>query len=223
MKKTKILSTRKILKSNSKVAQNESIEWSEEDFIEIEFLSFIIDHPLDLLLFTSQNAVESVLKYEKIEVLKVFDCICVGQKTKELLEKNNFRVLDFAHYAEDLSQLILEKYTHRKFTFFNGNLRRDTLPDLFSQNNISCEEIQVYTTKLLPKKIEGNFNAVVFYSPSGVKSFLKENKIEHQVCFCIGTTTAEAIQNVTQNIILPPKPTIDSLVETIKEYYRDKN
>lgn len=219
----KILSTKKVLKTNLLQTQCGPIQWLEEDFIGIEMQSFSVNHGLDLLLFTSQNAVEGVLNYEKAEELKAFDCICVGQKTKDLLEKNNFRVLDFAHYAEDLSLLILEKYANRKFTFFNGNLRRDTLPDLFCQNNISCEEIQVYTTKLFPKKIEEEFDAVVFYSPSGVKSFLEENKIENQLCFCIGTTTAEALQNVTQNILLPPQPTIDSLMDAIKKYYCNKN
>src|SRR5690606_14759825 len=107
MKKIKVISTRKVFKSDLKIIRSEFIEWFEEDFIGIEFLSFSLNQPLDLLLFTSQNAVESVLQNENQEVLKRIECICVGEKTKELLENNNFKVLDFAHYAEDLTQIIL--------------------------------------------------------------------------------------------------------------------
>src|SRR5690606_13959611 len=108
----------------------------EEDFISIELLDFDWKAETDMLLFTSKNAVLSVLQNENTALLKQKNCICVGEKTKALLVKNGFQVLDFAHYAEDLIQIIFEKYRNLSFSFFCGNLRRDVLPDFFKQNQI---------------------------------------------------------------------------------------
>ncbi len=111
MSKIKILSTKKLTESESSFLSDFDV--IDEDFIRIELLNFDIDIDIDLLLFTSKNAVLSVLKNEKKARLKQIQCICVGEKTKELLEKNGFSVLDFSHYAEDLTKIISEKYSNK--------------------------------------------------------------------------------------------------------------
>src|SRR5690606_5528143 len=189
-------------------------------FISIELLDFDWKAETDMLLFTSKNAVLSVLQNENTALLKQKNCICVGEKTKALLVKNGFQVLDFAHYAEDLIQIIFEKYRNLSFSFFCGNLRRDVLPDFFKQNQIKFEEIQVYDNKLTPHKITEPVDAILFFSPSGVMSFLKENNLENQLCFCIGKTTAEALQPYTDKIILSKKPTISSVLEEVVGFYK---
>ena len=131
-------------------------------------------------------------------------------------------MLDFAHYADDLTPIISEKYRAFSFTFFCGNLRRDVLPDFFKENKIKFEEIQVYQNKLTPHKITEPFDAVLFFSPSGVMSFLEENQLGNQVCFCIGTTTAEALEPYTDKIILSKKPTISSVLEEVVGFYEVK-
>src|SRR5690606_24607443 len=171
-------------------------------------------------LFTSKNAVLSVLQNEKLALLKQKNCICVGEKTKELLVKNGFQVLDLAHYADDLVQIISQKYIHFSFSFFCGNLRRDVLPDFFKKNQIKFEEIQVYDNKLTPYKITEPMEAIMFFSQSRVMSFLKENTLENQLCFCIGKTTAEALQPYTDKIILSKKPTISSVLEEVVGFYK---
>ena len=134
MSKIKILSTKKLTESESSFLSDFDV--IDEDFIRIELLNFDIDIDIDLLLFTSKNAVLSVLKNEKKARLKQIQCICVGEKTKELLEKNGFSVLDFSHYAEDLTKIISEKYSDKSFAFLCGNLRREVLPDFFKENKV---------------------------------------------------------------------------------------
>lgn len=218
MPEIKILSTKRLTEAERKKLSNFYLV--DKDFIQIELLDFqLINVSFDLLLFTSKNAVASVLKNEKRGLLKKIKCICVGENTKKLLEKNGFEVLDFAHYAEDLTQLIKNKYKDRSFAFFCGNLRRNVLPNFFNEKNIQFKEIQVYKNELSPKKIEEKFDAFLFFSPSAVHSFVQQNEISDQICFCIGTTTAEALKPMTKNIILSEKPTVLSVLQKVNQYY----
>lgn len=219
MSKIKILSTKKLSTSERSILSDSKFSLIEEDFIQIQLMQFDVDTSFDLLLFTSKNAVCSVLKNEKFELLKQTKCICVGEKTKELLEKNGFEVLDFTHYAEDLTSIISDKYFDKSFAFFCGNLRRNVLPHFFAENKIEFCEIQVYRNELTPQKIQEKFDAVLFFSPSGVHSFLEKNTIANQTCFCIGTTTSKALEPYTKNIILSEKPVIISVLEKVREYF----
>src|SRR5690606_6822289 len=222
MKKINLLSTKKLHSREHKIFSPTHFVLIEEDFIAIKLLDFQWKEQENMLLFTIKNAVLSFLKNENVALLKQKNCICVGEKTKELLVKNGFQVLDFAHYADDLTQIISEKYKGFSFSFFCGNLRRDVLPDFFKQNQIKFEEIQVYANKLIPHKISEPVDAILFFSPSGVMSFLKENTLENQLCFCIGKTTAEALQPYTNKIILSKKPTISSVLEEVVDFYKVK-
>lgn len=217
MSKIKILSTKKLTVFESSFLSD--LDWIDEDFIQIELLKFDTDIAIDLLLFTSKNAVLSVLQNEKSDFLRQFPCVCVGEKTKDLLEENGFEVFDFAHYAEDLTKIISEKYFNKSFLFFCGNFRRDVLPDFFNENKIEFHEIQVYKNVFSSQKINKKFDAILFFSPSGVHSFLEQNKISDEICFCIGTTTQEELKPYTKNIILSEKPTITSVLEAVKGYF----
>lgn len=217
MPKIKLLSTKKLTESEKTLLSD--FHLIDEDFIRIELLDFeVADVTFDLLLFTSKNAVWSVLNNKKSELLKKFKCICVGENTKKLLEDNGFEVLDFTHYAEDLTKIISKKYFNKSFMFFCGNLRRNVLPNFFNENNISFCEIQVYENQSNTHKIHEEFDCIMFFSPSGVYSFLQQNKISDEVCFCIGATTAEAVKPYAQTIILSEKPTVESVLQKIKEY-----
>lgn len=220
MSKIKILSTKKLNHSEKGILSD--FDLIDEDFIQIELLNFDIDIAIDIvLLFTSKNAVLSVLQNEKSDFLKRFPCVCVGEKTKELLEENNFEVLNYSHYAEDLTKIISEKHSNKSFLFFCGNLRRNVLPDFFKANGIPFEEIQVYENRFSSVRIEEKPNAILFFSPSGVRSYLLNNTISDEICFCIGTTTADELLPYTNTIILSEKPTIQSLITKVKEYFTD--
>jgi uroporphyrinogen-III synthase len=94
------------------------------------------------------------------------------------------------------------------------------LPEAFKENGIKFNEIQVYETTLQPQKIKANPEAILFFSPSGVKSYLKHNTIHKQICFCIGDTTAEALSKITKNIIVADQPTIEDVIEDVIHEYK---
>lgn len=222
MTKIKLLSTRKLSEADKAMLPADKFDLIEEDFISINLIDFTLPEKTDLLLFTSQNAVLSVLKNPLTYSLKDTNVICVGEKTRELLEANGFKVLDFAHYAADLAEIILNKYKLTTITFFSGNLRREVLPSLFKKHHIPFKEIRVYQNHFSSKKIKQKPDTLLFYSPSGVESYLVYNSISNEICFSIGTTTSDALLPFTSNIINSEKPTIHSVLEKVTDYYINK-
>lgn len=211
---------------------NANLSVVEADFIETKSLSINKNSIInEALIFTSQNAVNTVLGFENIEDLKAKKVFCVGLKTKALLEENGFQVEAYTGYAEDLAEIISLVYADSSYTFFSGNLRRDVLPEKLKEAEISFNEIEVYETILTPQKMtstgsaNGNstFDGILFYSPSGVESYTKENKIADEICFCIGNTTAEALEHHTKNIIVANQPSVENVIIQCINYFSRKH
>ncbi len=216
----RIVSTKKLLEKQKQQLLSANFIVVEEDFIAVKNKDFEIKTINDYLIFTSQNAVDSVLLNNDIAKIKTKKCFCVGSKTKALLEENGFIIEAHSEYAAELASIICNNYMNNSFTFFSGNLRRDILPDSMTLAKINWEEIIVYETLLTSHKIEIQPNGVLFFSPSGAESYMQENRIEDEICFCIGNTTAEALKYATPNIIIANQPTIESTIIKCLEYYK---
>jgi uroporphyrinogen-III synthase len=223
VKKITILSTKKLLPNQKQKFLN-NIHLIEDNFIETKIKKFELNEVNDNLIFTSQNAVQSVLQHPKsdelIPKLREKNVFCVGIKTKDLLTENGFNVIAYTGYASDLAEIISLIYNKESYTFFSGNLRRDVLPNTLKENGILFNEIEVYETLLTPKKINERLDGILFFSPSAVESYLKTNTIKDEMCFCIGETTAEALENKkVKNIIIADKPSVENVIYEVIEYY----
>ncbi len=215
-----ILAT-KILSANQKQELVKAhFQVIEADFIKTETENFELTELNDNLIFTSQNAVRSFLKNPKQEELKSKNVFCVGLKTKIVLSEAGFNVVAYTGYASDLAEIITLIYANESYTFFSGNLRKDTLPKALAEAGIKFNEIQVYKTSLTPHKIKETVDAILFFSPSAVESYLKENKIKKETCFCIGETTAQALEKITKNIVIAVQPSIEDVIEDVIEEYK---
>lgn len=208
-----ILSTKVLLKHQKQLLLDANFVVIEADFIKTTFIDFDLKSNKETLLFTSQNAVNAILNHRKIEDLKLKTTFCVGLKTKALLQENGFKVEVYTSYAEDLAEIISLIYADESFTFFSGNLRRDTLPNALAENGIRFNEIQVYETELISQKTTSNPDGILFFSPSAVESYLKLNTIKNEICFAIGKTTAAELENhKIKNIKIAATPTIESVI-----------
>ena len=222
-KSIKILSTKKLLSNQRQFLLNADFGLIEADFIKIDFCKVDINTSHESLLFTSQNAVSSILTNENWKKLREKKCFCVGKKTKTILEQNGFEVVESFDYVEELASFLIDKYSSNTYTFFSGNLRQDTLPVALQQANIIFEEKQVYRTDLTPVKVESRVDGILFFSPSGVISYLKENTITNQICFCIGTTTAKEVEKTTNNVVIANQPTVENTIIQCINYFNQKN
>jgi uroporphyrinogen-III synthase len=215
-----ILSTKVLSPSQRETLVNAYFSVIEEDFIATKNQNFDLTEINSNLIFTSQNAAQSVLLHPKYQELKSKNVFCVGIKTKALLEENGFNVIVYVDYAADLAEIITLIYANESYTFFSGNLRKETLPIALKEANIKFNEIQVYETSLTPIKIKETVEAILFFSPSGVESYLKENTIKKELCFCIGETTADALPKTVKNIIIAAQPSIEDVIEECIEEYK---
>jgi len=216
-KATTILSTKILLSNQKQTLVDAGFQVIEADFIKTENSDFNLNGINDNLIFTSQNAAQSVLLHPKSSALKTNNVFCVGIKTKALLEENGFTVDVYVDYASDLAEIITLIYSSESFTFFSGNLRKETLPKALKAAKVNFNEIQVYETTLTPQKIKAVVDAILFFSPSGVESYLKENTIKKELCFCIGETTASTLEKITRNIIVADQPSVENVIEDVIE------
>ena len=219
-KQINIVSTKKLLPLQKQLLSDAGISVLEEDFIETKIKNFELSKVHENLIFTSQNAVQSILQHTKCDELKGKSVFCVGMKTKELLTENGFDVVAYTGYASDLAEIISLIYSSESFTFFSGNLRRDVIPNTLKENGITFNEIEVYETNITSKKMTSKQDGILFFSPSGVESYFKLNSIKDETCFCIGETTAEALENKkVNNIFIAEKPSVESVITQVIEYY----
>ncbi len=134
-------------------------------------------------------------------------------------EQNGFEVVVSSDYASELASIICNQYFKSSFTFFCGSLRRDILPDSLRLAEVVFEEVEVYETVLTPHKADEKLNGILFFSPSGVQSYLKLNVLQDEICFCIGGTTAKSVRSVTKKVAIANQPTIESTIIKSIEFF----
>lgn len=221
-KQANIVSTKKLLPNQKQLLLAANFDVIEHDFIQTKGKDFELKMVHQNLIFTSQNAVQSILNHPKVEELKSKNVFSIGMKTKDLLTENGFNVIVYTGYASDLAEIISLIYKNESYTFFSGNLRRDILPNILKENGIVCNEIEVYETELTSKKITNKGDGILFFSPSSVASYLKSNTIKDEICFCIGETTAEALDHQkVKNIVIADKPSVENVIMDVIEYYNN--
>ncbi len=211
----RILSTKKLEDSQKELLLNADISFVETDFIKPEPIEFNSPPHIKSAVFTSKNAVKAVLKKN----IEIDNCFCVGDKTETLLKKNGLTVLEKAYQAKALAEKIIKNHADKDFIFFCGDKRREELPEFLKKYNIKLQEIEVYKTELNSKQIEGNFDGVMFFSPSAVQSFVLRNEFENMTAFCIGKTTQAEAKKYTNNIITANKASIENVIVQVIKYY----
>ena len=212
-----VLSTKKLSPNQKQLLLNTGIGLVEYNAIQIEFIDFKTDNrAFKNAVITSKNTAKAILKKD----LRIENCFCVGEKTASFLRENNFNIAEIADYGVNLAQIIIGKYPKENFAFFCGNERRDELPTIFKKNNVNFEELEVYKTSLKPKQFDLEFDGILFFSPSGVKSFVSKNKLDQSIAFCIGSTTASEAKKHTNNIVIANKPSIENVIVQAAKYFK---
>lgn len=222
MDSIRILSTKKLLENQKQLLKQANIHLVEEDFIATQAKKFTFESLHEYSIITSQNAVKSLLLHENLPQIKQKKCFCVGIKTKIALEKEGFEIVVYTDYAAVLATIITNQYSQSSFTFFSGNLRKDALPEALQLAGIPMQEITVYETNLVSHRITPKVNGILFFSPSGVESYLQKNTISNELCFCIGSTTAEALQPITKQIVISKPPTVEKTIESCLHFYSNQ-
>ncbi len=131
------------------------------------------------IVFTSQHAVAAVEKYlrggDAYYVPDQWQVFCLSGATKDRVidALPEEQIIATAPNAAELAAAIITNGQFKQVVFFCGNQRLDTLPTLLKDAGIEVVEIIVYETIATPVKVNGTFDAILFFSPSAVKSFFQ--------------------------------------------------
>ena len=147
---------------------------------------------------------------------------CVGRRTKKLIENRIGKVTHVAKNAQKLGEHLANQLENKKVTYFCSSLRLDSLPTFLSNEGIIVNEVEAYKTMLSSEKIDNEVSGVLFYSPSGIESYLEDNSID-KVAFCIGETTAAEARKHFDKVEVANLPSVDSLLELVNNYYSNPN
>jgi len=134
--KPTILSTKILSRTQKELLLNAGIGCVAYNAIEIELLEGNFNRDIKNAIFTSKNAVRAIQN----SGFRIQNCFCVGENTKKLLEENGQKVIEITQNASELGENIAKNYKNEQFHFFCGNLRREELPSILKENNISLIE-----------------------------------------------------------------------------------
>lgn len=193
---------------------SEQLQFESESFIDFttkKVQPFIIENKS--IIFTSINGVKSFFD-NGFKLNDTHYIYSVGSKTEKLLSKYGFKTQKTLPNAKDLAQYLKENGEEQSFIHFCGNLSLD----IFKEVEANYRKVVVYETHFLYPKINFTYDAVAFFSPSAVKSYIKNNQLDNLILFSIGETTSKEIRKYTKNTIFTSsKNTLEDVLELINQ------
>jgi len=219
-----IYSTKKLSELQKKTL-SETIGIKDSDFIKIRFNRIPpkeIRNEIENVVITSQNGVEALLNSFTRDEMNFKNIYCVGRRTKKLIENRIGKVAHVAKNAQKLGEYLATELENKKVTYFCSNLRLDVLPTFLRTEGITVNEVEAYKTMLSSEKIDDEVSGVLFYSPSGIESYLEENSTD-KVAFCIGETTAVEARKHFAKVEVANMPSVDSVLELVNNYFSNPN
>jgi uroporphyrinogen-III synthase len=60
----------------------------------------------------------------------------------------------------------------------------------------------------------------MFFSPSAVEVIYRIIKSKKEICFCIGSTTASALEAKKIKILIPEIPTVEDVIIEVIQHYK---
>lgn len=219
-KKVNVYSTKALTEAQHNLF-HEDIKADSSDFIQIatnRIKPFILKAEIKNVIITSKNAVESIITNIPAEELQFKNIYCVGRRTKRLVEQKIGKVIHSEKNAKKLAEHLVEYIEGTEVTYFCSDLRLNDLPNILSENNITINEVEAYSTKFASEKIDENAEGVLFYSPSTVKSYLLKNQAD-KIAFCIGESTAAEAKKRFKDVRVAKVPTVESVIELVNLNY----
>jgi uroporphyrinogen-III synthase len=170
-------------------------------------------------IFTSAHAVKFVS--ELLKQKPDWTIYCIRNETRNAVMEffGNDHQIRFADDARSLSDYLINDKV-KDAVFFCGDQRLNVIPDKLKKHGIDLTEIVVYETRLTPVRVLDPIDAVLFFSPTAVRSFFSENELAPGTAvFAMGKTTAAELEKFTAlHIIRSPEPDKAFVVNMAIEY-----
>ncbi len=239
-----------VTQSAQETTNNAYLELARKYDLKIDFRPFIETEPLSVqefrkqkinlldytaIIFTSKKAIDhffTLCKSSRVEMPADTKYFCIAEQTANYLQKfiviRKRKIFSGEKTAADLFPLI-KKHKNEKFLFPCSHVRKDEIPDFLTKSGYQFSEMILYKTIAsdLSDLADVNYDALVFYSPSGVSS-LYENfpdfKQNNTRIAAFGPTTSAAVRNAGLVLdIEAPLPNVPSMTGALEAYIKQVN
>jgi uroporphyrinogen-III synthase len=193
----------------------------------------ILDH--SAVVFTSRNAVDHFFRIcneMRTSVPDTMKYFCVSESTAYYLQKyvvyRKRKVFFGKQSIHDLID-VMKKHKKEKFLLPCSDIHKQEIPESLEENEIAFTKAVIYKTvgSDLSDLENIKYDMLVFFSPAGVKSLLKNFPRFKQTTTRIaafGPTTAKAITDAGLRLdIQAPIPQAPSMTMAIEQYLRKVN
>ncbi len=189
----------------------------------------------DAVIFTSRNAVDHYFRIAeemRVKVSEEVKYFCISESTALYLQKYIvYRKRKIFFGQQTFADLItvIKKHKDGNFLLPSADILRQDIPDSLHANNIKFKIATLYRTVCsdLSDLSDVNYDILVFFSPSGIKSLFenfpkfKQNDTRIAV---FGPTTATAAQQAGLNVdISAPQPESPSMTKALELYIKKAN
>ncbi len=225
------------------LAEKQNVKIDFRPFIQVEGVSVkefrksridILEH--SAVIFTSKHAIDHYFRMCEELRLTVPDTMkyfCISEATAYYLQKYivyRKRKIFFSPTGKfpDLMDSIL-KHKDERFLVPLSDTHKEEIPKLLQKGKIKHTKAMLYRTVSsdLSDLAEVNYDILVFYSPSGIKSLFKnfpDFKQNETKIASWGTKTAKAAEEAGLRLdITAPMPNAPSMTMALEQFIRDFN
>ena len=186
------------------------------------------------VIFTSRNAADHyfrICQEMRIEVPDTMKYFCISEATAFYLQKYvQYRKRKIFYGKQSFEQLVelIKKHKDEKYLLPCSEIHKQSISSLLEKNNVDYTKAVLYKTlasDLSKIKID-NYDMLIFFSPSGVKSLFKnfpEFKQNSTLIAAFGPTTSKAVKELGLKLdVEAPTKTAPSMTMAIDQYVQKK-
>ena len=186
------------------------------------------------VIFTSRNAVDHyfrIAKEMRFEVPETMKYFSISESTAYYLQKYvQFRKRKIFHSKESFSNLIelIKKHKSEKFLLPCSDIHKQEIPKMLEDNKIQYKKAIIYRTLAsdLSDIDISQYDMLVFFSPSGIKSLFKnfpEFEQGETAIGAFGSATHKAVKDAGLKLIVPaPTQTAPSMTMAIEQFLQNE-
>jgi len=186
------------------------------------------------VILTSKTAVDHYFRIAeecRFEVPTAMKYFCISEAVAYYLQKYvTYRKRKIFHGRQTMVDLMdaIKKHKKEKFILPCSDILRESIPNTLDENSIDYQCVVLYRTVAsdLSDLESVSYDILVFFSPSGIESLLKnfsDFKQNKTLIAAFGPTTAKAIvDNNLRLDIHAPQPQTPSMSMAIEQYIKSK-
>ncbi len=247
------LKIKKILVSQPKPVNDKSPykELAERNNLKIDFRPFINvevvsakefrQDRIDILehtaiIFTSRTAIDNFFRISeelRITVPDSMKYFCMSESIAHYLQKyivyRKRKIFYGSNVFKDLVEQVIVKHLSEKFLVPLSDIHKPEIPRILEKNKIRFTKAILYRTVSsdLSDLSDVNYDVLVFYSPSGIKSLFQnfpDFEQNNTKIACFGPHTAKAVKKAGLRLdISAPSPNAPSMTMALEHFIKEYN